>query len=184
MPKDSQRAARVIKHNQESAGDHRAQRGAKILRNTHVNAEEHIPVPENGHVARGLHRAQRQAVRGPGATVACAILLPPLGGACRRGPRPGRPPEKEAVEMIADRLFERIASQGPVCFGLDTAASYLPPGLADEAGGEAAGILAFNRALIDAAERYWRSDEWGAVRELLPPAAAANSATMNFLTAR
>jgi orotidine-5'-phosphate decarboxylase len=52
--------------------------------------------------------------------------------------------------MVADRLFERIASCGPVCFGLDTAASYLPPGLIDQAGGEAVGILAFNQALIDA----------------------------------
>lgn len=52
--------------------------------------------------------------------------------------------------MIADRLFERIASHGPVCFGLDTAVSYLPPGLVEAAGGEAEGILAFNRALIDA----------------------------------
>ncbi len=52
--------------------------------------------------------------------------------------------------MVADRLYERIASCGPVCFGLDTAASYLPPGLTAKAGGDAAGILAFNQALIDA----------------------------------
>lgn len=52
--------------------------------------------------------------------------------------------------MIADRLFERVAALGPVCFGLDTAASYLPPGLAEKAGGKAAGVLAFNKALVDA----------------------------------
>lgn len=52
--------------------------------------------------------------------------------------------------MIADRLFERIASHGPVCFGLDTAASYVPPALAARAGDAAEAILAYNRALIDA----------------------------------
>lgn len=52
--------------------------------------------------------------------------------------------------MTPDRLFERIASRGPVCFGLDTAPSYVPPALAREAGDDAEGVLAFNRALVDA----------------------------------
>jgi orotidine-5'-phosphate decarboxylase len=52
--------------------------------------------------------------------------------------------------MIADRLYERIAETGPVCLGLDTSPSYLPPGLAEKEGGEAEGVFAFNRAVIDA----------------------------------
>ncbi len=52
--------------------------------------------------------------------------------------------------MIADELYERIAAFGPVCLGLDTASTYLPPGLAEKSGGIAEGVYAFNRAIVDA----------------------------------
>lgn len=52
--------------------------------------------------------------------------------------------------MIADVLYERIKDFGPVCFGLDTSATYLPPKLLEKYDSKAAAVLAFNQALVDA----------------------------------
>ncbi|MDR1319796.1 MAG: orotidine-5'-phosphate decarboxylase [Treponema sp.] len=49
-----------------------------------------------------------------------------------------------------DKLFEAVAARGPVCVGLDTAADYVPPGERQRASSDAAAILAFNKAIIDA----------------------------------
>jgi orotidine-5'-phosphate decarboxylase len=52
--------------------------------------------------------------------------------------------------MIVDKLFDAVATRGPVCVGLDTAMDYLPPefraGFADP--GEA--VFQFNRRIVDA----------------------------------
>ncbi|GHU83821.1 orotidine 5'-phosphate decarboxylase [Spirochaetia bacterium] len=49
-----------------------------------------------------------------------------------------------------DKLYEAVAAKGPVCVGLDTAAEYLPPAERRRAASDAEGVLAFNRAIIDA----------------------------------
>jgi orotidine-5'-phosphate decarboxylase len=49
-----------------------------------------------------------------------------------------------------DRLYEGVAERGPVCVGLDTAPEYIPPAELRRAPSDAEGILAFNRAIIDA----------------------------------
>ncbi|MDR1127984.1 MAG: orotidine-5'-phosphate decarboxylase [Treponema sp.] len=49
-----------------------------------------------------------------------------------------------------DRLYEAVEARGHVCVGLDTAAEYLPPKERRAASGDAAAVLAFNKALIDA----------------------------------
>jgi orotidine-5'-phosphate decarboxylase len=50
-----------------------------------------------------------------------------------------------------DALYEAAAAKGHVCVGLDTAADYIPAGERRKAGSDAAAVLAYNRALIDAA---------------------------------
>jgi orotidine-5'-phosphate decarboxylase len=49
-----------------------------------------------------------------------------------------------------DRLYEAVEKRGHVCVGLDTAAEYVPPKERKAASSDAAAILSFNRALIDA----------------------------------
>ena len=50
-----------------------------------------------------------------------------------------------------DRLFEAVSARGHVCVGLDTCADYVPPSEIKKAANSAEAVLAFNRALIDAA---------------------------------
>ena len=50
-----------------------------------------------------------------------------------------------------DRLFEAVAARGHVCVGLDTCADYVPQRERQKAADDAEAVLAFNRALIDAA---------------------------------
>ena len=49
-----------------------------------------------------------------------------------------------------DKLYEAVAERGPVCVGLDTAADYIPPSERRRADSDAAAVLAYNKALIDA----------------------------------
>ena len=49
-----------------------------------------------------------------------------------------------------DRLYEAVEARGHVCVGLDTAPEYLPPGERSAASGDAAAVLSFNRAIVDA----------------------------------
>jgi orotidine-5'-phosphate decarboxylase len=49
-----------------------------------------------------------------------------------------------------DRLYEAVETRGHVCVGLDTAPEYLPPKERKAASGDAAVVLSFNRAIIDA----------------------------------
>jgi len=49
-----------------------------------------------------------------------------------------------------DRLYERVAQKGHVCVGLDTCADYVPVSERKKAENDAAAVLAFNKALIDA----------------------------------
>jgi orotidine-5'-phosphate decarboxylase len=49
-----------------------------------------------------------------------------------------------------DRLYEAVEARGHVCVGLDTAPEYLPPGERRAALGDAAAVLSFNKAIIDA----------------------------------
>jgi orotidine-5'-phosphate decarboxylase len=49
-----------------------------------------------------------------------------------------------------DKLFEAVAERGHVCVGLDTAAGYIPPAERIKADSDAAAVLAFNQAIIDA----------------------------------
>ena len=49
-----------------------------------------------------------------------------------------------------DRLFERVAQRGHVCVGLDTCADYVPEAERKKSENNAAAVLAFNKALIDA----------------------------------
>ncbi|MDR2135367.1 MAG: orotidine-5'-phosphate decarboxylase [Treponema sp.] len=49
-----------------------------------------------------------------------------------------------------DKLYEAVADRGPVCVGLDTAAEYVPPLERGSAASDAAAVLAYNKALIDA----------------------------------
>ena len=50
-----------------------------------------------------------------------------------------------------DRLFAAVASKGHVCIGLDTCADYVPPSERRKAQNDSEAVLAFNKALIDAA---------------------------------
>jgi orotidine-5'-phosphate decarboxylase len=49
-----------------------------------------------------------------------------------------------------DRLFDRVAEKGHVCVGLDTCADYVPEAERKKTENDAAAVLAFNKALIDA----------------------------------
>jgi orotidine-5'-phosphate decarboxylase len=49
-----------------------------------------------------------------------------------------------------DRLYEAVEAKGHVCVGLDTATEYIPPEELRRAPSQAAAVLAYNRALIDA----------------------------------
>jgi orotidine-5'-phosphate decarboxylase len=49
-----------------------------------------------------------------------------------------------------DRLYEAAEARGHVCVGLDTVAEYLPPKERKAAMGDAAAVLSFNKAVIDA----------------------------------
>jgi orotidine-5'-phosphate decarboxylase len=49
-----------------------------------------------------------------------------------------------------DRLYEAVEARGHVCVGLDTAPEYLPPRERRAAPGDAAAVLSFNKAIIDA----------------------------------
>jgi orotidine-5'-phosphate decarboxylase len=49
-----------------------------------------------------------------------------------------------------DALFDSVAQRGPVCVGLDTAASYIPPSVLAGASSVAEAVWQFNKALIDA----------------------------------
>jgi orotidine-5'-phosphate decarboxylase len=49
-----------------------------------------------------------------------------------------------------DRLYEAVEAKGHVCVGLDTAAEYIPPAELRRAPSQAAAVLAYNSALIDA----------------------------------
>ena len=49
-----------------------------------------------------------------------------------------------------DRLYEAVEARGYVCVGLDTVPEYLPPGERRAASGDAAAVLSFNKAIIDA----------------------------------
>jgi orotidine-5'-phosphate decarboxylase len=53
-----------------------------------------------------------------------------------------------------DRLFEAVASRGPVCVGLDTTVEYLPPRVRESYASPAEAILAYNSALIEATADY------------------------------
>ncbi|GAB1483611.1 orotidine-5'-phosphate decarboxylase [Treponema sp.] len=56
-----------------------------------------------------------------------------------------------SVEMMnMDKLYEAVASRGPVCLGLDTAAEYLPAEARSKAANDAQAVLAFNKAIVDA----------------------------------
>ncbi|MDR2632449.1 MAG: orotidine-5'-phosphate decarboxylase [Treponema sp.] len=48
-----------------------------------------------------------------------------------------------------DQLYEAVASKGPVCVGLDTAAAYVPPQERRKRASDAQTVLAYNRALVD-----------------------------------
>jgi orotidine-5'-phosphate decarboxylase len=50
-----------------------------------------------------------------------------------------------------DKLFERVKEKGHVCVGLDTAADYVPDLERRRAGNGAEAVLAFNKAVVDAA---------------------------------
>jgi orotidine-5'-phosphate decarboxylase len=50
-----------------------------------------------------------------------------------------------------DKLYEAVAERGHVCVGLDTAADYVSPRERRRAASDAEAVLAFNKALIDAA---------------------------------
>ncbi|GHV79085.1 orotidine 5'-phosphate decarboxylase [Spirochaetia bacterium] len=49
-----------------------------------------------------------------------------------------------------DRLYEAVEAKGHVCVGLDTATEYIPPVEFRRAPSQAAAVLAYNSALIDA----------------------------------
>lgn len=49
-----------------------------------------------------------------------------------------------------DRLYEAVAAKGAVCVGLDTAPAYIPAGERRRAASDAAAVLAFNMAIVDA----------------------------------
>ncbi|GMO35110.1 MAG: orotidine-5'-phosphate decarboxylase [Termitinemataceae bacterium] len=53
--------------------------------------------------------------------------------------------------LSIDKLFESTACKGNVCIGLDTAAEYIPQAARKDAGNDLQAILAYNRAIIDAA---------------------------------
>ena len=49
-----------------------------------------------------------------------------------------------------DKLFDAVASRGPVCVGLDTDFSYIPPEFVNPGLTMGANILRFNQAIVDA----------------------------------
>ncbi|MDR2491173.1 MAG: orotidine-5'-phosphate decarboxylase [Spirochaetaceae bacterium] len=49
-----------------------------------------------------------------------------------------------------DSLYEAAAKRGPLCVGLDTAPEYIPPQILSALENDAAAILAYNKALIEA----------------------------------
>ncbi|MDR0451973.1 MAG: orotidine-5'-phosphate decarboxylase [Treponema sp.] len=49
-----------------------------------------------------------------------------------------------------DRLYDAVEARGHVCVGLDTAPEYLPPKERRAASGDAAAVLLFNKAIVDA----------------------------------
>lgn len=49
-----------------------------------------------------------------------------------------------------DRLYEAVAAKSPVCVGLDTDFSYLPPNAVESTATPGENVLRFNRAVIDA----------------------------------
>ena len=49
-----------------------------------------------------------------------------------------------------DSLYEAVAQRGPLCVGLDTAPEYVPPQILSALHNDAAAILAYNKALIEA----------------------------------
>ncbi|HOJ98078.1 MAG TPA: orotidine-5'-phosphate decarboxylase [Termitinemataceae bacterium] len=53
-----------------------------------------------------------------------------------------------------DRLYERVASHGPVCVGLDTAMDYIPPVLRETAGTVGEALFRFNQAIIEGTRDY------------------------------
>ncbi|MDR0377667.1 MAG: orotidine-5'-phosphate decarboxylase [Spirochaetaceae bacterium] len=57
---------------------------------------------------------------------------------------------RNSVMYSIDKLYEAVAENGPVCVGLDTAPSYLPPAFFRGAASEADAVLAYNRAVIAA----------------------------------
>ncbi|MDR0643817.1 MAG: orotidine-5'-phosphate decarboxylase [Treponema sp.] len=57
---------------------------------------------------------------------------------------------KETILFTMDRLYESVEKKGPVCVGLDTASSYIPPRELRRSASHAEAVLAFNKALIDA----------------------------------
>ena len=54
------------------------------------------------------------------------------------------------MQTSMDRLYAAVAARGPVCVGLDTELSYLPPDFVDSAGTAGENLLAYNLALLDA----------------------------------
>ena len=49
-----------------------------------------------------------------------------------------------------DKLYEAVEARGPVCVGLDTDFSYLPPDFVDSTLSKGENIVRFNKKLIDA----------------------------------
>ncbi|MDR2842980.1 MAG: orotidine-5'-phosphate decarboxylase [Spirochaetaceae bacterium] len=56
--------------------------------------------------------------------------------------------------ILIDKLFDAVAAKGNVCIGLDTAFEYIPREDAKNYSDSAAAVLAYNRAIIDAASGY------------------------------
>lgn len=54
------------------------------------------------------------------------------------------------MNMMIDRLFEKVSANGHVCVGLDTDYSYLPESFAQQHPTVEEGLFQFNKALIDA----------------------------------
>ena len=54
------------------------------------------------------------------------------------------------MNMMIDRLFEKVSANGHVCVGLDTDYSYLPESFAHQYPTVEEGLFQFNKALIDA----------------------------------
>lgn len=52
--------------------------------------------------------------------------------------------------MIVDKLFEAVATRGPVCVGLDTSLEYLPPEFRTGFDDPGEALFQFNRRIVDA----------------------------------